>query len=198
MRILKLALLAVFLTACASQQAKYYTLTAVPPNHVKKTVIKNPPFVLGVGPISIPEYLQRPQIVLKAGHNQLLQCEFQRWAESLESNTQAVIVKNLELRHKKWVFIDYPWQLAAKVNKQLKMKITSFETTTGGSSILGITWSVSNPKTGKTYVEQRRRYTTHVSDMKNISSIVSAMSVNLGKASRDMSHDVSVFGRHQK
>ena len=42
--------------------------------------------VIGVGPITLPKYLDRPQIVSRASRNQLALGEFDRWAEPLQEN----------------------------------------------------------------------------------------------------------------
>ena len=49
-----------------------------------------------MGPIRIPEYLDRPQIVTAQGRNTYRLDEQHRWAERLDDNLSRVLVKNLE------------------------------------------------------------------------------------------------------
>ena len=51
--------------------------------------------VIGVGPITVPKYLDRPQIVTRSGRNQLALGEFDRWAEPLQDNVLRVLAENL-------------------------------------------------------------------------------------------------------
>lgn len=51
---------------------------------------------IAVGPVRIPEYLDRPQIVTAQGRNTYRVDEQHRWAERLDDNLSRVLVKNLE------------------------------------------------------------------------------------------------------
>ena len=53
------------------------------------------PLSLGVGPVKIPEYLNRAQIVTRPGPNRLDVNEFNRWGGSLAPNISSVIAQNL-------------------------------------------------------------------------------------------------------
>jgi uncharacterized protein len=72
--------LLVVLTGCASTPpSRFYTLSAMP-----KVLPVNLPadlpgdFSLGVGPVNIPQYLDREQIVTRVGENELVLAEFDR------------------------------------------------------------------------------------------------------------------------
>jgi uncharacterized lipoprotein YmbA len=51
--------------------------------------------VLALGPINIPAYLDRPQIVTQAPGAEVKLSEFDRWAEPLGDNVSAVLANNL-------------------------------------------------------------------------------------------------------
>jgi len=88
-----LVLLALFLGACGTtHNSRYYTLTPVPVGQDRKpdepgTV----PVVLGIGPVTLPDYLDRPQIVLRTSQNELVFSEYSRWAGSLATDTVRVL-----------------------------------------------------------------------------------------------------------
>ena len=51
--------------------------------------------VVAVGPVAIPDYLDRPQILTRSGPSELQLAEFERWAGSLEKDVSRVLAENL-------------------------------------------------------------------------------------------------------
>jgi uncharacterized protein len=85
------------LGACASTPSRFYVLNTLPASEtVPATAAERGP-VIGVGPITLPKYLDRPQIVTRASRNQLALGEFDRWAEPLQDNVLRVLAQNLML-----------------------------------------------------------------------------------------------------
>ena len=77
-------LLVVLLAACSSSPpAQFYTLTPTAGSGGESLVPA--PFVhaIAVGPVSVPEAVNRPQFVVRDGPNRLVVLELQRWAEPL-------------------------------------------------------------------------------------------------------------------
>jgi uncharacterized lipoprotein YmbA len=52
---------------------------------------------IGIGPVTLPKYLDRPQIVTFTSPYALNVVEFDRWAEPLESTFVRVLAENLAL-----------------------------------------------------------------------------------------------------
>ena len=50
---------------------------------------------IGIGPVNIAQYLDRPQIVTRAGSHRLLMSEFNRWSEPLKNSISRVISVSL-------------------------------------------------------------------------------------------------------
>ena len=48
-----------------------------------------------VGPVSVPAVVDRPQIVVNTGPNQVRLEEFNRWASPLQNNIARVVADNL-------------------------------------------------------------------------------------------------------
>ena len=49
---------------------------------------------LGVGPVTLPPYLDRPQIVTRAGRARLILAEFDQWAAPLQDTVARVLAEN--------------------------------------------------------------------------------------------------------
>ena len=86
-----LLLLVLMLSACSSPpRERFYTLDGPEP----PTAAEGAPSI-AVGPVSIPELVDRPQIVVRGGPNQVHIVEQARWAEPLKSAIARVVAANL-------------------------------------------------------------------------------------------------------
>ena len=75
---------------CSSPPAKFYTLSAdAPPASMtsKLTIV--------VGPVAVPSVIDRPQIVVTSGANQVSVDEYSRWASPVQDNIARVVAENL-------------------------------------------------------------------------------------------------------
>ena len=88
-----IAALALVLTGCSSTSpSRFFVLTSqdrLVAGHLQSDVS------IGVGPIVLPHYLDRPQIVTRTGQNELRLAEFDRWAEPLTENVSRVLTEDL-------------------------------------------------------------------------------------------------------
>lgn len=88
-------ILLALLTACASSpQPRYYTL-ATPITAGEVTANSKAPYMVAVGPVTLPEIVDRPHLVVRSGANQVVIAEQHRWAEPLKSELPRVIAANL-------------------------------------------------------------------------------------------------------
>ena len=85
-------LLVLVLTACAGTPPResFFTLNAPEP----AAAAADAPSV-AVGPVTIPDMVDRPQIVVRLGPNQVQIIEQARWAEPLKSAIARVVAANL-------------------------------------------------------------------------------------------------------
>ncbi len=97
---------------------------------------------IGIGPVSIPGYLNRPQIVRRAGENELLLAEFDRWAEPLKDNIPIVLVENLRALLGPEGISIIPWRGSSRIDYRLTVDIIRFDITVAGEASLVARWSV--------------------------------------------------------
>jgi len=98
--------------------------------------------VIGVGPVKIPEYLNRPQIVTRSEGNEVFIQEFHRWAEPLKDSISRVLARNLScLLATDHVFI-FPWPGMVKPDYRVTMNIFRFDGRRGGEVYLDVFWAV--------------------------------------------------------
>ena len=89
------ALLAAGLSGCGTTSApppRYYTLSAPPVEAAEPPAAS---LFAYVGPVTVPDAVDRPQMVLRATANQVELSEGHRWAEPLKGEIPRVIADNL-------------------------------------------------------------------------------------------------------
>ncbi|MGE0473642.1 MAG: membrane integrity-associated transporter subunit PqiC [Nitrospirales bacterium] len=160
-----LALLTVItwlLSGCAgSPPVHYYTLSVEAETGLPSSVTDRTTLTLAVDPISLPDVVDRPQIVLQSGSNQVTLVDDHRWAESLKSEIPRIIAGNLsQLLLTKMVWA-YPQHVKGPVDYRVFIDIQRFESTHGSSVAIDALWTIqrssedgADPKTGRSTVQQ--------------------------------------------
>jgi hypothetical protein len=95
-----------------------------------------------VGPITLPKYLDRPQIVTRVSPNQLTLGEFDRWAEPLQDNVSRVLAENLALLIPTDQILVQAWPRSATLDYQVQVEVLHFDGWLGGESALIARYSV--------------------------------------------------------
>lgn len=131
-----------FIGACShTPPASYYLLTAPATDLVK------PPTTsarLGLGPIRLPKYLDRPQIVSWETGARLKLSNEHRWAEPLADSFSRALLANLARVLPATQVVQFPWKAAEQPARQLSMEVLRFERAVDGSMKLGARWTVAN------------------------------------------------------
>ncbi|QFY42807.1 membrane integrity-associated transporter subunit PqiC [Candidatus Methylospira mobilis] len=133
--------LLLLLVGCSSPEPHYYVL-ADSASAAPRTVSAKTEVFVGVGPVDLPEYLDRPQIVTRSGRNELQLAEFDRWAGSLKDNVAQVLAENLRTQLPGNRVALYPWKRAAGIDYQVTVKIIRFDRSVDGDSVLNAHWVI--------------------------------------------------------
>ena len=132
------AFIFVAFTGCATTgTAKYYTLNSI------STLQESQPehnLSIEVGPVEIPDYLDRPHLVTRTSKNELRISDFHKWAGSLKDDISRVMVENLSARLSSNNVYIYPW--AQSVSYRVKVKVNRFEGALGEQVVLKAYWSI--------------------------------------------------------
>ena len=93
---------AVLLAGCTTFSARpdasrFFTLSALsqPQESAVQPPAESPGISLGIGPVSLPGYLDRQEIVTRIAQNQVNLSENDRWAEPLEESFTRVVSQNI-------------------------------------------------------------------------------------------------------
>lgn len=96
--------------------------------------------VVGIGPVILPDHLNRSQLVRRSSELRLEVMEFDRWAGDLAKNVQDVLATNLSRLLGGWPVLAHPWGLDARVSRQIVLVIRRFEAGPGDQVVLEAQW----------------------------------------------------------
>jgi len=97
---------------------------------------------LGVGPISLPRYLDRPEIVTRVAPSEVKPAVFDYWAGSLSHQFENVLAQNLQtLVHPDRIQI-YPWYSGAAPDLVVEAEVQRFEPSADGRAELAARWRI--------------------------------------------------------
>ena len=96
------------LSACATTPAtRFHTLNAEATKITRENTDK--PVIIGIAPVEVAPYLERSQIITRAGQTRLKLAEYDRWAEPNESTITSVPAANLSRLQPSIQPIIRPW-----------------------------------------------------------------------------------------
>jgi uncharacterized lipoprotein YmbA len=190
--------------ACSnSPPTRFYVLSAIDD---VPAAVPGRGIAIGIGPVTLPQYLNRPQIVTRIGSNQMEFAEFDQWSGDLNDNVTRVLAANLSSLLKTDRVSLYPWKDEAPIDEQVTIDVVNFEQDADGSSLLTAYWSIVDPRKPEVKLMRRSTYrdagaSTHATSAPTNASekrgsrpydaIAAAMSRNLEALSRDIADAVT-------
>ena len=161
-RFLISAVVALFMLAAASGCARsprvnFYTLSAMAPEAASPAT---PLRTVAVGPVTLPELVDRPQLVIRVAADRVDIVETERWAEPLKSEIPRLLAENLArlLRPARVSTIDQGESRDAEY--RVLVDIQRFESELGKGVTLDALWSVGRglsiaaPRKGRSLVHE--------------------------------------------
>ena len=183
---------ALLLAGCGSFSARpdpsrFFTLSAVA--QAEDTSMKraddSPGISLGIGPVTLPGYLDRQEIVIRVAQNQINLAENDRWAEPLEENFSRVLSQNVAAILRADRVNAYPWPIDKKPLYQVEVEVLRFEANTAQEAQLSARWAVRH--TGnKDSARYRETRFSRPAKARSTDAAVAALSEVLGDFSREI------------
>ncbi len=105
---------------------------------------------LGLGPLTLPGYLDRSELVTRLSENQLAVSEIERWAESFPDNVLRAMSDNLVRLLRPDDHVTYPWYESSQVDYGVAVDVRRFEADSTGSVTLAAAWRITSGEPGVT------------------------------------------------
>lgn len=173
-----------------SDPSRFFMLNPLPQSEQSRPdTDKVNSLLLGIGPIRFPAYLDRDQIVTRAGQNRFDVSENDRWAEPLEENFTRVLSQNLGILLGGARIVRYPWQTSQRPKCQIEMEVLRFEPNTRQEVELLAGWTLIDVS-NKTALVSRESRIARRAAAKSMEASVAALSETLGDLSREIADTI--------
>jgi uncharacterized lipoprotein YmbA len=181
-----------FLTGCASLSAqpdpsRFFTLTPLVKTGEGGVQVNpgHPPISLGIGPVTLPGYLDREQLVTRISQNRFAVAENDRWAEPLADNFTRVLVLNLSSFLGTDSVVRYPWQRAQRPTYQVEVEVLRFEADAAYQAQLSARWTLRETAS-RQVLEVKESRLTRPPKHASTEESVAALSEALAELSREI------------
>lgn len=176
-----------------SQPSHFYLLRAISPTSSSDlSEVKPSNLSVGLGPVTLPKYLDRPQIVTQSGTHEVELADFHKWAEPLSENVSHVLTENLSALLSTDRVLQYPWRSSNPLDYQVVVDFWQFDATMGGEAVLVARWSLLGSD-GQTALITRKSQVIQHPTSQNYESLVEAMSRNLENLSREIAEAIKAL-----
>jgi uncharacterized protein len=171
-------MVAAIIAGCVSSPSRFYTLSPT----TTPTAEQQVGCIIAVGPISVPAAVDRLQMVVRTGPNQVFINEFDRWASPLKGDIARVVVANLaSMLGTTQVF---PTSSAADASYRVVIDVLRFESEPDRAATIDALWTVSATKGGHT--RRNRTTLTEPTQGADYAALVAAHSRALGRISSEI------------
>ena len=176
-----IALLAVLAAACGpSATARFYTLSST----VAADGAPAASYAVAVGPVTVPGYADRPQMVVQAGPNRVELKEFERWATPLDEAVARVVAGDLATLLGTTQVATVPLPTGFAPAYQAAIDVQRFESTPNQGVLVEAVWVVrrsagGEPRMGRTVASEN-------AEGEGFEALAAAHSRALAKVSADI------------
>lgn len=139
--LLYLALPFLLIACSSSSSTQFYLLKAINPENIEVNKPRSKNLKVLVNPIKFPEYLDRPQMVIRDSSYKLKLSENHRWAEPLNNEFTRVLVKNLSIRIAPNHVLEYSELNGSQPDIHLSIKVLRLDVNADDQAILSVKWA---------------------------------------------------------
>jgi uncharacterized protein len=191
--VLVLCGLVVLAGGCASAPSRFYTLSPVP---LASPGSGAPGLPIVVGPVTVPEVVDRPQIVLRVGSNRVTLDELNRWASSLQDEIGRTVAQDLMARLSTPNVTLSTQTPVPDPAYRVTISVQRFESALGDAATLDAAWTVRRAKeeatrTGRTTLREPAQGATH-------EALVAAHSRAVDRLSQDIADAIVSLERRER
>ncbi len=189
-------LLAVLFGCASSPPSNFYLLSPLDttPGPQTKPSADERCLSIGIGPIRIPDYLDRSQIVTRRGTGEITLAEFERWGEPMKDNLTRTLAKNLSILLCTETIAFFPWRGGIPIDYRIEMDILCLDGSLGGNVSLEAWWMISSGN-GKKMLFSKKSNFIEAANGQDYRSLVAAKGRALGHLSREIAEAIKTLAK---
>lgn len=175
----------VALSACvAAQPTSFYTLSAESAGKAAPRSERG--LIIGLGPVTLPAYLDRPDIVTREGPNQMRLAEFHRWAEPLGPLLERIMAQDLYALLEAKDVIPVPQRRDVELDRVIEIDVTRLDADQTGAVVFDARWWVYEGDGSTLMASGRSLINEQGAPPPDYAAIAAAMSRAVAAASKDI------------
>ncbi len=151
---------------------------------------------LGLGPIRIPKYLERPQIVTRVSPHEIDLAEFHKWGSPLKENVSHVLEENLSELLNTEKIVTYPWNRSKMPDYQLSLDIIQFDGMNNQEAVLKVRWALAKGERKAVFYKKTSQF-SEVPRGADYEALVEAMSRMLAAFSQEVADIMNGISRRE-
>lgn len=187
--------LSVVIAGCTTTRpSRFYTLSVPSELQDSTTAVQTAYGAIGLGPVSIPQYLDRPQIVTRDGPNRFGIAEFDRWGGALRDNLSRTLAEDLTRLIPSARISTHPWRRATPVDLQIPVDVIQFDGALGKEIVFTAQWQILSAD-GSTQLLSRRSSFSEKIGGSSYEDMVAAQSRAVADLAREIANALKTVKR---
>jgi len=181
--------------AGTQRPTKYYVLNSLQSEATPVPPVANLSDIgIGVGPIRMPMYLDRSDIVTRGSLNQVEIADFAQWAGPLQENFSRVLAENLSVLLATDKVGIFPFVRRETVDYNVTVYVTRFDGMLGDKAHLRARWSILDSKR-KHSLYEKHTTVSHPAKNDTTEALVAAKSSTISDLSREIAKAIQEVAR---
>jgi uncharacterized lipoprotein YmbA len=187
----------IFVGACGTTRpSKFYTLNSLQtPETVKQVASDEKKISVAIGPVEIPDYLDRPQIAVRSSQNELTLNEYERWAGSLRDDITRVLAENLSILLGGDRVSVFPLRPGFQSDYRIRVNLTRFDIMPDDVVSIRAEWAILDKNGVTSFTMRETNFDEHI-EGRSYSDKIAALSRAVTGLSKDIADGIRfVSGR---
>jgi uncharacterized protein len=164
-------------------RSTFFTLTTTVPTEAATAGSWD--VTIGLGPVAIPSYLDRPQLVTRVGPNEVRLAPLARWAEPLREGFVRVLQQDLLIASGARQVVLHPWPVSTRMDLVVTIDVLRFEADTSGNAEIVARWTARRNADARVLASRESR-TAERADGIGRAADVAALSRALGALAQEI------------
>ena len=146
---------------------------------------------IGVGPVTLADYLDRPQIIVRDSAYKVTLSTFDNWAGPLDTGLPTVLVGNLAALLPQDDVVMVPQPFVTPLDYQVRINVSRFDIDGAGNAVTEAQWQVFDVKKNTIIATQNSVLREAAGTGTGTEAGVAALSRTLGALSREMAKAIT-------
>jgi uncharacterized protein len=150
------------------------------------------PLRLGLGPVTLPDYLLNPEVVTRVSLNRIELDPASRWAEPFDQNFRAILARDLQTLLGNASVTPYPWYSSTHLDFAIEVNVERFERDPSGATRLVADWRIRDGRSNRALLAHHSSFSAPAAGS-SVDNAVAALSRELNDLSRQIADAVTAL-----